>query len=287
MRALRTVFQAAFLAGTVALLVRGLAGATPATCESYCPFGGLVALYPLIRYRAYTCALTELNVALLVSLVALTLVTKKSFCSWVCPLGTLQEWLGRLGLRFTGRRFRLPGRVDLVAMNLRYVVLAAVLALTYTVWQFDLGFRAYDPFYILFTWGGHETAAFSSYIVAGVLALALFVPFFFCRYLCPLGAAIDAPGRAGALRVRRNSEACTDCGVCDSACPHAIPVSRLETVTARNCTNCLDCVVSCPVDGALEMCWYGGGARGGPERAPGPGPSQAEARGRKGGGSDA
>lgn len=257
MRALRTVFQGVFVAGTVALLVRGLGGLTSNNCEAYCPFGGLVALYPLIRYKAYTCALTELNVALLVSLIVLTLVTKKSFCSWVCPLGTVQEWIGRAGAKMTGRRFHLPRTVDLVAMNLRYVVLGLVLGLTYTVWQFDLGFRAYDPFYILFTWGGHETAAFSVYIVVGVLALAVFVPFFFCRYLCPLGAALDAPSRAGALRVTRNENACTDCGVCDSVCPHRIPVSTCGTVTARNCTNCLECVASCPVEGALDLAWYG------------------------------
>jgi hypothetical protein len=90
-KALRTIVQVVFFGGVVALLVRGLAGNTPNTCETYCPFGGLVALYPLVRYKSYACALTELNVALLVSVLVLTLVSKKSFCGWVCPLGTVQE----------------------------------------------------------------------------------------------------------------------------------------------------------------------------------------------------
>ncbi|MFH1864678.1 MAG: 4Fe-4S binding protein, partial [Candidatus Eisenbacteria bacterium] len=97
MRVLRTAVQVVFFAGVVALFIRGLAGHTPNTCEFYCPFGGLVALYPLVRYKSYACALTELNVALLVSVLVLTLLSKKSFCGWVCPLGTVQEWLGRLG----------------------------------------------------------------------------------------------------------------------------------------------------------------------------------------------
>jgi len=257
MRVLRTLVQALFLGGVIALMLRGLSGATPHTCETYCPFGGLVALYPLVRYKAYTCALTELNVALLVSTVLLALVAKKSFCGWVCPLGTLQDWLGKLGLKIFKRRFFLPTRVDRVLMNLRYVVLIAIPVLTFTAWQYDLGFRAYDPFYILFTWGGHETAAFSIFIVIAVLGAALFVPLLWCRYLCPMGAALDPFSRAGALRVRRNEEPCTDCGACDRACPHAIPVSQVEEVTARNCTNCLECVESCPVDGALELTWFG------------------------------
>jgi polyferredoxin len=257
MRILRMLVQALFLGGVVALLIRGLTGATPNTCEYYCPFGGLVALYPLIRYRAYTCALTEFNVALLVSVVILALVSKKSFCGWVCPLGTVQDWIGRLGGKVFRRRYRPPHAADRALMMLRYAVLAAVPILTFTLWKFDLGFRAYDPFYILFTWGGHETNAASLYVVIGVLAAALFVPFMWCRYLCPMGAALDPFSRAGALRLRRNKETCTDCGVCDRACPHAIPVSKLDEVTARNCTNCLECAEACPREGTLELSWFG------------------------------
>ena len=242
MRVLRTLAQSVFLAGVIALLARGLAGLTPNTCETYCPFGGLVAIFPLARYKAYTCALTELNVALLVSLIALTLTTKKSFCSWVCPLGTIQEWIGRVGKKTFGRYGRLPGAADRWLMPLRYVV---------------LGFRAYDPFYILFTWGGHEVAAFSMFIVIGVLAATFFLPFAWCRYVCPLGAMMDPLSRVGGFRLRRNAETCTDCGRCDTACPHAVPVSTVDEVTARNCTNCLDCVSECPEKGALELSWFG------------------------------
>lgn len=259
MKILRAAVQLLFVAGTVVLMVRGLAGATPNTCEYYCPFGGLVALYPLVRYKVYTCALTELNVSLLVSLLVLTVATKKSFCSWICPFGTVQEWIGRAGKRLLGRRFDLPAGPDRLLVPLRYVVLALVVVLTYTVWQFDLGFRAYDPFYILFTGGvGHGTiGALSTLILIGFLVAALFVPFFWCRYLCPLGATIDPLSRAGALRIRRNGDRCTDCGACDRICPHRIPVSQVAEVTARNCTNCLECVEECPEAGALELSWLG------------------------------
>ena len=57
MRIVRTIVQSAFLAGVIALLARGLAGLTPNTCETYCPFGGLVAIFPLAKHKAYTCAL--------------------------------------------------------------------------------------------------------------------------------------------------------------------------------------------------------------------------------------
>lgn len=258
MRVLRTIVQFVFLAGVIALMVRGMNGATPNTCETYCPFAGLVALYPLLRYQTYTCAMNEFHVALFISLVGLTIVSKKSFCSWVCPLGTVQEWFGRLNAKLFGRRVRLPRPADRTLSFLRYVVLAAVLGMTWTVWQGDLGFRAYDPFYIIFTgFGGHELLAFSVFIGVGVLAVALFLPFFWCRYLCPLGAAMDPLSRAGVLRLRRVKSACTDCGKCDEACPHAIPVSQVDEVTARDCTNCMECAEACPEAGALELSLLG------------------------------
>lgn len=257
MRKLRTFVQLVFVAGVVTLLVRGLMGLTQNTCESYCPFGGIVALFPLFKYKAYTCRLTELNTALLVSLLVLTLAMKKSFCSWVCPLGSISEWLGRLGRKVLRRDVKVPVKVDRVLINLRYVVLVAVVVLTWTVWQYDLGFRAYDPFYILFSWGGHGTFPWSFAILAGVIALVFVVPFAWCRYLCPLGAVLDPLSRAGVLRVRRNTATCVDCGDCDAACPHRIPVSTVDQVTARNCTNCLECVVACRERKALGLSFAG------------------------------
>jgi polyferredoxin len=257
MRALRTAVQLVFVAGVVTLLVRGLLGLTENTCEAYCPFGGLVALLPLIRYKAYACRLTELNTALLVSLAVLTVATKKSFCSWVCPFGSVSEWLGRLGRRALRRDVKVPARADRILMNLRYVVLAGVAVLTWTVWQYDLGFRAYDPFYILFSWGGHGTFAWSFAVLAGVLVLVFVIPFAWCRYLCPLGAMLDPLSRFGILRVRRRIESCVACGLCDAACPHRIPVAARPEVTARNCTNCLECVAACGSRGALDLSFFG------------------------------
>jgi ferredoxin len=257
MRALRTVVQLAFVAGALALMVRGFMGLTQNTCEAYCPFGGIVALFPLIKYKGYVCRLTELNTALLVSLLVLTLASKKSFCSWVCPFGSVSEWLGRLGRKVLRRDVKVPDRIDRVLMNLRYVVLVAVVVLTWTIWKFDLGFRAYDPFYILFSWGGHGTFLWSFAILAGVLALVFVVPFFWCRYLCPLGATLDPFSRPGFLRIRRNAERCEQCGDCDAACPHRIPVSSVAEVTARNCTNCLECVVACKERKALALSPFG------------------------------
>jgi polyferredoxin len=55
-------------------------------------------------------------------------------CGWVCPLGTFQEWLGKIGRKIFGKRYNnfIPGRLDNYLRYLRYFILAWVLYVTAT-----------------------------------------------------------------------------------------------------------------------------------------------------------
>ena len=48
---------------------------------------------------------------------------RKSFCGWLCPVGTVSEYLWRLGRRTFGRNFRLPRRLDIALRSLKYILL--------------------------------------------------------------------------------------------------------------------------------------------------------------------
>jgi ferredoxin len=54
-------------------------------------------------------------------------------------------------------------------------------------------------------------------------------------------------------RIRRNQDACIDCGKCAKACPSLLPVDRRITIRSAECTNCLECVSICPARGALDL----------------------------------
>jgi polyferredoxin len=121
-----------------------------------------------------------------------------------------------------------------------------------------LWFAGYDPYVTLFGLHWLFVADSGDYWIAllilGLVAAAsLVVDRFWCRYLCPLGAALSVVGRFSLLRIRRTASACTDCTLCDKPCPVGIEPSKARPFVSSDCIGCMDCVATCPVRGALSI----------------------------------
>lgn len=233
---------------------------TPPLC-SYCPMGGLAGLYFfLISGGQFLWKLTYANFIILGGLILMGLVVKSGFCGWMCPFGSLQEWINRL---FRKIKVRLPriknDRLSQVSMKLRwikYVVLAAVILSTAVTGR--LIFRDWDPFLAFFHFG-HGNLASTAYLIMWiVLFLSIFIDRFWCKYLCPLGAVIGLIGKPSWIRVQRNEEECTNCQLCDKSCPMNLKPSQMQGVTSVECNSCLDCLDVHPNIRALELKTKGG-----------------------------
>jgi polyferredoxin len=109
-------------------------------------------------------------------------------------------------------------------------------------------------------------------IVVGVLVISsMLVQNAWCRFLCPYGALLGIASWLSPTRIRRDTEACIDCGKCTKACPSALRVDQLVTIKSAECTGCLECVAVCPAQGALQMALPGksqGAGRGNGRRLP-------------------
>jgi len=134
---------------------------------------------------------------------------------------------------------------------LRLPLLALILWATWTAGE--LVFRGYDPYYVLFSFGGHEVQWWSWLVLGAVLALMLVLPMAWCRWLCPLGATLWPLALPGALRVTRSAPACSSCRACDRACPQGLAVSTVPSVRSGDCTACLECVAACRDRRALAL----------------------------------
>jgi polyferredoxin len=194
---------------------------------------------------------------LLIAFLSASWIFRKSFCGWLCPVGTMAEYLWKLGRQTFGRNFALPRKLDLALRSLKYILLALFL---YAVGSMSVaGIRAFleGPYGIV---DDVKMLNFFRYlgltggIVMAVLVIAsVFVRNFWCRYLCPYGALMGLAALASPLRIRRNPVSCIDCGKCAKACPSSLPVDTLITITSAECTGCLECVAVCPAAETLFL----------------------------------
>ena len=147
----------------------------------------------------------------------------------------------------------MPYPLDRSLAKLKYVVLAIIL---YFAWTYsELEFRVADPCYALISRHA-EAITFWAYVVAGAIAVgSLFVIMPFCRWLCPLAAVMNPFSPFGLTRVKRDKDACIDCGLCSKVCPTAIPVATVQEVNAACCLSCLSCMAACPRDAEGAISW--------------------------------
>jgi len=238
----------------------GLYVPRPAGAEGWLPIAGLMNL-KLLLVTGRVPAIHPAAMFLLIAFLLTSLVAKKSFCAWLCPVGALSERIGKLGQILFRRRgaflARLPRWLDIPFRGLKYLLLgffvffiAAMPAVTLeSFMQTPYGLIA-DVKMLDFFRNMSTTAA----LVIVVLALlSLFIENVWCRYLCPYGALMGLASLLSPLKIRRNAAACIDCGKCAKACPAALPVDKLVQIRSVECTACMACVASCSAEGALEF----------------------------------
>jgi polyferredoxin len=233
----------------------------PPGVEGWLPIASLMNLKVLLA-TGQVPSLHPAGMFLLLAFLAISWLFRKSFCGWLCPVGTVSEYLWTLGRRTFGRNFRIPRKLDLALRSLKYILLGlfgyavasmpvpAIRAFLEGPYGIVDDVKMLNFFRFLGLTGG---------IVLALLVLAsVFVQNFWCRYLCPYGALMGLASLASPLRIRRRESLCIDCAKCAHACPAALPVDKLITIQSAECTACMTCVAACPAAGALEMSAPGG-----------------------------
>ncbi len=228
----------------------------PAGVEGYLPIAGMMNFkYWLLT--GHVPAVHPAAMFLLITFVAIAFLLRKAFCSWLCPMGTISEYLWRAGRKIFGRNFQISNWVDIPLRGLKYLLLGffvwAVTSMSAqgieAFMRSDYGIIADVKMLNFFRFLG-ETGAI---VLAIVIVASIFVQNFWCRYLCPYGALLGLTSLLSPLRIRRNPETCIDCAKCAKACPSGLPVDKLITIKSAECTGCLECVATCPAEGALQM----------------------------------
>jgi NapH/MauN family ferredoxin-type protein len=227
-----------------------------ASVDALCPFGGLETLLTWLTTGNFVTKIHPSNLVLGLGLLLGTLLVGNAFCGWICPFGAIQDALSWVRRKLHLPTFVVPRRLDAALRWGRFLVLGLVIFMSYT--SARLWFAGYDPYLTVFGLHWLFGAEASDYwiallILAVVVAASLVVDRFWCRYLCPLGAALSVVGRFSLLRIHRTPSACTDCTLCDKPCPVGIEPSKAKPLVSSDCIGCMDCVATCPVRGALSV----------------------------------
>ncbi len=96
----------------------------------------------------------------------------------------------------------------------------------------------------------------ASIVLLALVLLSTVIRNFWRRYLCPYGALMGLVSLLSPVKIRRDQEACIDCGKCSRACPSNLPVDKLVQIRSVECTACLECVASCPAEHALQFATF-------------------------------
>jgi polyferredoxin len=182
---------------------------------------------------------------------------RKAFCGWLCPVGTISEWLWRAGRKLFRRNFAPPRWLDVPLRGLKYLLLGFFVSAVAIMPAAAIRDFMHTPFGLI---ADVKLLNFFRFLgVTGLVVIALLaagsllVRNFWCRYLCPYGGLLGLVSLASPVAIRRSEERCIDCAKCAKACPSRLPVDRLLAVHSAECTGCLECVAVCPAEGALAM----------------------------------
>jgi len=165
------------------------------------------------------------------------------FCGWLCPFGSLSEAIYKLG-RFLGlKRWQrqLPRRWHDRLKWVKYGVFFGLLAVS----VFSMGLAEMlaeiEPFKTTFLVGIPNRAWPYGLFACTLLGLSLFIERPYCKYLCPLGAALAMPSTFRWFGLRRKSD-CNHCKACAVGCGSQA-IDADGRIDHRECLHCLDCMV--------------------------------------------
>jgi len=163
-----------------------------------------------------------------------------AYCGWLCPFGTLQELLNKVAIRLKVPQFRVPWEIHERLWPIKYMIFLGLFGLSlYSLTEAEK-WAEIEPFKTSIILMFVREWPYVLYAVT-LLAIGLFIERFFCRYLCPLGAALAIPGR---LRMFDWLKRYKECGAPCQRCAHECGIQAIHpegNINPNECLSCLHC----------------------------------------------
>ncbi len=174
---------------------------------------------------------------------ALVLWGRGPFCGWLCPFGALQELLNQGARRLKVPQLTVPWWLHERLRSLKFLLFLGLFAISLGSMGFAHQLAEIEPFktaIVLHFWREPWFVAWALL----VLGMGLFVERAWCRYLCPLGAALALPARLRQFEwLKRRRQCGVECRICAIQCPVGA-IQPEGAIHLGECIHCLNCQVN-------------------------------------------
>lgn len=174
------------------------------------------------------------------------------FCGWLCPFGALQELSNLAARRLRVPQINVPHAIHERLWIIKYTLFLAILALSFYSMDLALRLAEAEPFKTAISMRMMRAWPFVAFVLA-LLVAGLFIERFYCRYLCPLGAALALPAKLKVFDwLHRRPQCGRECRLCETKCTVGA-IDPLGRINANECVLCLRCQVvmndaaTCPI----------------------------------------
>ena len=176
-----------------------------------------------------------------------------AYCGWLCPFGALQELTNRIAKLCRIPQIEVPWGLHERLWPVKYIIFLGLFGLSLYSLEVAEHYAEVEPFKTAIILKFQRAWPFVLFAVA-LLAAGLFIERFYCRYLCPLGAALAIPAR---LRMFDWLKRYRECGNPCNRCAKECMVQAIHPeghINPNECLNCLHCQVLYQHDQKCPVC---------------------------------
>jgi len=165
------------------------------------------------------------------------------FCGWLCPFGALQELINEAARKLKIKQYELPFRIHEKLWAVKYLIFLALFGVSLESMSTSEKLAEVEPFKTSIIFFFQREWWFVTYAVA-LLVVSIFTRKVYCRYICPLGAALAIPTKLRLFDWLKRRPECGDpCQLCAKEC-EIQAIHPNGEINANECHHCLDCQVT-------------------------------------------